>query len=142
MRNGKTVMVVDAQGGGLGRQLVGGIRKELPEARILAIGANSAATAAMLKAGADEAATGENAVRVAARRADVIAGPVGMVIADAMLGEITPGIALAIAQADAKRVMVPFNTCDNYIAGVADFSAGRLIADAVAQVRAFLTNGA
>ncbi len=142
MRNGKTVMVVDAQGGGLGRQLVGGIRRELPEARILAIGANSAATAAMLKAGADEAATGENAVRVAARRADVIAGPVGMVIADAMLGEITPGIALAIAQADAKRVMVPFNTCDNYIAGVSDFSAGRLIADAVAQVRAFLTNEA
>ena len=140
MRNGKTVMVVDAQGGGLGRQLVGGIRRELPGARILAIGANSSATAAMLKAGADEAATGENAVRVAARRADVIAGPVGMVIADAMLGEITPGIALAIAQADAKRVMVPFNTCDNYIAGVADFSAGRLIADAVAQVRAFLTN--
>ena len=140
MRNGKTVMVVDAQGGGLGRQLVGGIRRELPGARILAIGATSSATAAMLKAGADEAATGENAVRVAARRADVIAGPVGMVIADAMLGEITPGIALAIAQADAKRVMVPFNTCDNYIAGVADFSAGRLIADAVAQVRAFLTN--
>lgn len=138
----KTVMVVDAQGGGLGKQLIGSIKKELPEAHIIAIGANSTATAAMLKAGADDAATGENAVRVAAKKADYIIGPVGMVIADAMLGEITPEIARVIAQADAKRIMIPFSNCDNYIAGVSDFSTGRLMADAIAQLRKYLTNNA
>ena len=133
------VMVVDAQGGGLGRQLIAGIKKELPGTHVIAIGTNSAATSAMLKAGADEAATGENAVKVAARKADVIIGPVGMVIADAMLGEITPQIACSIAQADAKRIMIPFNTCDNYIAGVSDFSTGKLMADAIAELGKFLT---
>ncbi len=133
------VMVVDAQGGGLGRQLIAGIKKELPGTHVIAIGTNSAATSAMLKAGADEAATGENAVKVAARKADVIVGPVGMVIADAMLGEITPQIACSIAQADAKRIMIPFNTCDNYIAGVSDFSTGKLMADAIAELGKFLT---
>ena len=135
-----TVMVVDAQGGGLGRQLIAGIKKELPKTHVIAIGANSAATSAMLKAGADEAATGQNAVKVAAKKADFIIGPVGMVIADAMLGEITPQIACAIAQADAKRIMIPFNNCDNYIAGVSDFTTGRLIADAIAELQRCLTN--
>ena len=136
----KNVMVVDAQGGGLGRQLITVIRKELPDVHVIAIGTNSAATSVMLKAGADEAATGENAVRVAARKADFIIGPVGMVIADAMLGEITPQIACAVAQADAKRIMIPFNNCDNYIAGVSDFTTGRLIADAIAELQRCLTN--
>jgi hypothetical protein len=139
---GNIVMVVDAQGGGLGKQLIGGIKKILPEAYVIAIGTNSTATGAMLKAGADEAATGENAVRVAARKADYIIGPVGMVIADAMLGEITPEMARVIAQADAKRIMIPFSNCDNYIAGVSDFSTGRLMADAIAQLRKYLTNNA
>ncbi len=139
---GNIVMVVDAQGGGLGKQLIGGIKKILPEAYVIAIGTNSTATGAMLKAGADEAATGENAVRVAAKKADYIIGPVGMVIADAMLGEITPEMARAIAQADAKRIMIPFSNCDNYIAGVSDFSTGRLMADAIAQLRKYLTNNA
>ncbi len=134
----KTVMVVDAQGGGLGRQLIDTIKKSMPDVHIIAVGTNSIATGAMLKAGADEAATGENSVLVAARRAHVIIGPLGMVIADAMLGEITPKIACAIAQADAKRIMIPFSNCDNYIAGVADFSMGRLMADAVEQLKKVL----
>ena len=82
MRKKNTVMVVDAQGGGLGRQLITSIRKELPDVRIIAVGTNSAATANMLKAGADEAATGENAIRVVGRMVDFIIGPIGMVIAD------------------------------------------------------------
>ncbi len=130
-----TILVIDAQGGGLGKQLITRIRADLPEVRILAVGTNSAATAAMLKAGADEAATGENSVVVAARKADVIVGPIGMVIADAMLGEITPKMACAVAQSDAVRVLIPFPNCDNIIAGVGDFSAGRLIADAVSEVK-------
>ena len=139
MNEKKTVMVVDAQGGGLGKQLITIIKKELPEVHVLAVGANSTATSAMLRAGADEAATGENAARVASRKADIIIGPIGMVVADAMLGEITPAIACAIAQADSMRIMIPFNNCNNYIAGVSDLSTGRLIADALKQLKMYLT---
>ena len=136
----RTIMVVDAQGGGLGKQLITGIRRDFPKIHILAVGTNSVATSAMLKAGADEAATGENTARVASRKAEIIIGPIGMVIADAMLGEITPVIARTIAQADAQRIMIPFSNCDNYIAGVADFSTGRLIADALKQLETLLTS--
>ena len=135
----KTIMVMDAQGGGLGKQLIGAIKRAFPDARILAVGTNFAATAAMLKAGANEAGTGENSVAVACRKADVIIGPVGIVIADSMLGEITPLMAAAVAQADAKRILIPFNSCDNYIAGVSDFSTGKLVADALAQLKKYVT---
>ena len=135
----KIIMVLDAQGGGLGKQLISMIKKTQPDVHLIAVGTNTAATGAMLKAGADEAVTGENAARVVSRKADIIIGPVGMVIADAMLGEITPMIALSIAQSDAKRIMIPFNSCDNYIAGVSDFSTGHLIADAVNRLKRYLT---
>ena len=140
MRN-KVIMVVDAQGGGLGRQLIVTIKKEFPDVTVIAVGTNSVATGNMLKAGADEAATGENSMRVAGRKADIIIGPIGMVIADAMMGEITPATAAAIAQADARRIMIPFSSCDNYIAGVSDTSMGKLIADAVRQLKKYLTEG-
>lgn len=87
------ILVIDGQGGGLGRQLVAAVKKAVPQAVVTAIGTNSAATSAMLKAGADRAATGENAVVVGCRRADVILGPIGIVMADALLGEITPAMA-------------------------------------------------
>lgn len=138
MSANSTIMVVDAQGGGLGRQLITLIRKELPDVHIIAVGTNSVASSTMLRAGADEAATGENSVRVVSRMADVIIGPVGMVIADAMLGEITKEMACAIAQSPAKRIMIPFNNCNNYIAGTAEISTGRLIADAVSRIKAEL----
>ena len=92
----------------------------------------------MLKAGADHAATGENAVIVGARKADVITGPIGIVIADSMYGEITPAMALAVAQSSARRVLIPFNHCENIIAGVSDLSAGRLIQSAVEEIRKVL----
>ncbi len=129
------ILVIDAQGGGLGKQLIAMIKKELPEEKITAIGTNSAATAAMLKAGANEAATGENSVVVACRKADVIIGPMGIIIADAMLGEITPAMALAVTQSDAKRILIPFRHCDNFIVGVKDFSTGKLIAEAVEHLK-------
>ncbi|MBR4870340.1 MAG: DUF3842 family protein [Oscillospiraceae bacterium] len=125
------ILVMDGQGGRLGAQLIKEIRARLPQSRIMAVGTNSAATAAMLKAGADESATGENPVVVACRKADVIVGPVGIVIADAMLGEITEKMACAVARADAKRILIPMNRCDNLIAGVQDLSLSTLIADAV-----------
>ena len=91
------ILIIDAQGGGIGRQLVTAAKEAAPSAHVTAVGTNTAATAAMLKAGADTAATGENAVVVACRRADVIMGPLGIVIADSLLGEVTPGMAAAVA---------------------------------------------
>lgn len=134
----KKILIVDAQGGGMGRQLIAGIRKAIPDAYIMAVGTNSVAASAMRKAGADETASGENSVVVAARKADLIVGPVGMVIADSMLGEITPRMAVSIGQADARRILIPFNNCDNYVAGAGAKSTGQLIIEAVEQVRLFL----
>lgn len=125
------ILVIDAQGGGLGKQLITKIKKDIPELTVIAVGTNTIATAAMLKAGADEAATGENAVIVASRKADIIIGPIGIVIADAMLGEITPKMALAVAQSEAMRIIIPFSNCDNYVAGVNDFGISRLTMDAL-----------
>ena len=129
------ILVIDAQGGGLGKQLVLALKKALPEAVVTAVGTNAAATAAMRKAGADQAATGENAVVVACRRADVIAGPIGIVLADSMLGEITPAMAVAVGQSAATRVLLPVNRCRTLIAGSAGAATSALLADAVEQIR-------
>ena len=133
------ILVIDAQGGGIGRQLVTAIKVNWPDAVITAVGTNSAATSAMLKAGADHAATGENATVVNSRKADVIIGPIGIVIADALFGEITPRMAAAVAQSDAKRLLIPVNHCDNIVVGVSDLSIGRLIHEVVDRIRAMLT---
>ena len=109
------ILVIDAQGGGIGKQIVSAIKENVSEANITAVGTNVIATTAMLKAGADGAATGENAVVVGCRNADVIVGPVGIMIADSMLGEVTPKMALAIAQSNALRLLLPFNTCNTRI---------------------------
>lgn len=121
------ILVIDAHGGGIGRQLVTAIKANRPDAVITAVGTNSAATSAMLKAGADHAATGENATVVNSRKADVIIGPIGIVIADALFGEITPRMAAAVAQSDAKRLLIPVNHCDNIVVGVSDLNLSRLI---------------
>lgn len=125
------ILVIDAQGGGIGKQLVSAIKQAVSGVTVTAVGANSAATSAMLKAGADRAATGENAVVVACRHADVIIGPVGIAIADALLGEITPAMALAVGQSSAARILIPSNRCGNLIAGVTDQSMGALVQHAV-----------
>lgn len=125
------ILVIDAQGGGLGKQLIGAVKQAVPNVVITAVGTNSAATSAMLKAGADHAATGENPVVVACRSADVIMGPIGIVIADSLLGEITPAMALAVSQSRAARILIPSNHCSNLIAGVADLSMNALVQSAV-----------
>ena len=130
------ILVIDAQGGGIGKQIVSAVRSGVPGAVVTAVGTNSAAAAAMLKAGADRAATGENAVIVCCRSAEIIIGPVGIVIADSLLGEITPAMALAVGQSGAKRILIPVNHCDNIIVGVQDLNIGKLVQGAVEQVRA------
>ena len=129
------VLVIDGQGGGLGRQLVSALAAACPEAELTAVGTNSLAANAMLKAGAHRAATGENAVVVNCRRADVIVGPIGIVIADALLGEITPAMAAAVCQSGAKRVLVPINHCENYVVGVPDQPVSQLVAAAAQKVK-------
>ena len=131
----KQVLVIDAQGGGLGKQLISRMKKEIPDIHITAVGTNSLATQAMMKAGADEQATGENAVVVACKKAGIIIGPIGIVIADSMIGEVTPAMAVAVAQSPAKRILVPFCSCDNFIAGVSEFNTGHLIRSAVEQLK-------
>ena len=134
-----TVLVVDGQGGRLGKQLVKEVRARFPQLPLMAVGTNSMATEQMLKAGADRAATGENAVVVACRKADVIIGPVGIVIAAALLGEVTPAMAKAVGQSDGVRILLPSDKCDTMIAGVGDTGMGALIEDAMEKLKVILT---
>lgn len=128
------ILVIDGQGGGLGRQLVQSIKSRFPQAELTAVGTNALATQAMHKAGADKAATGENAVAVNCRRADVIIGPVGIVIADSLWGEVSPAMALAVAQSEAVRILLPMNLCSNYIAGIGKQPLSTLIEDALNKI--------
>ncbi len=132
------VLVMDGQGGQLGSQLIKALQAYQDQLNIIAVGTNATATAAMLKAGAKQAATGENPVIVACRKADVIIGPIGIVIADAMLGEVTPAMAVAVGQADATRILIPVNKCENLIAGVSNLPMSALIQDAVAKLEKIL----
>ena len=129
------ILVIDGQGGRLGRKLVENIRKICPGADITAVGTNSIATENMMNSGcADQLATGENAVIVACRTAQIIVGPFGIATADAMLGEISPAMANAVAASPAYRILIPMNLCNTYIAGVASGSAA-ILEDAMQHIR-------
>ena len=129
------ILVIDGQGGQLGGQLIKSLKLNFKEIYITAVGTNATATATMLKAGANQAATGENPVVVACRKADVIIGPVGIVIADALYGEITPKMAVAVGQANAVRILIPMNKCDNLVAGVYDLNTSALIEDVLLKLK-------
>lgn len=128
------IVVVDGQGGRLGKMLVEQIKNTMPGEEVIAVGTNSIATAAMLKAGADSGATGENPVSVVCRKADVIMGPIGIVMADALLGEITPKMAAEISKSDAHKVLIPMNRCNTEIAGTAEMSMSEYVKLAVEKV--------
>ena len=123
------VPIIDAQGGGLGKQIITAIKKTYPSISITAVGTNSVATSNMLKAGADHGATGENAVIVGCRHADIIIAPIGIVIADSMFGEVTPKMAAAVGQSAAKRLLIPINQCSNIILGVHNLSINDITTD-------------
>lgn len=129
------ILVIDGQGGQLGGQLIKSIKANLENIKITAVGTNATATGTMLKAGADQAATGENPVVVACRKADVIIGPIGIVIADALYGEITPQMAVAVGQADAVRILLPVNKCDNLVAGIQDVSTATILEDVILKIK-------
>ncbi|MBQ2707311.1 MAG: DUF3842 family protein [Clostridia bacterium] len=126
----KKIVIIDGQGGKIGAQLIDAIRERCEDAEIVAVGTNSIATSNMLRSGPDAAATGENPVIVACRDADVIAGPIGIVIADALYGEVTPAMALAVGQSRADRVLIPVNKCGSVVVGVGDVPMAALIREA------------
>lgn len=134
------IMVIDGQGGRMGKSIVEQMKKEFPQDEILAIGTNSIATAAMLRAGADAGATGENPAVVGSETADVIIGPMGIVLADSLLGEITPKMAVAIGRSRAKKVLIPVNRCQHFVVGCQDLPLGEYVRLAVEEVRA-IRNG-
>ena len=133
------ILIIDGQGGGVGRQLVENIKKAYPNQGITAVGTNALAAQAMLKAGADRTATGENAVIVGCRTADVIIGPIGIAVADSLWGEITPKMALAVGQSNATRILLPMNLCNNYIAGVEKVNTSAIIEDCIAKLGKILS---
>ena len=132
------IAVIDGQGGRIGQMIVSAIKKEGISCNIRAIGTNSTATAAMMKAGADEGATGENPVIVACRQADVIIGPVGLLVADGLLGEITPAMAVAVGQSEAKKLLLPLNMCNNIVVGTQSLPVSALIAETVSCLRSLI----
>ena len=111
------IVVIDGQDGNIGRRIVEEIKAKKTGCEILAIGTNSTATALMMKGGADVGATGENPVVLASRDADVIIGPIGIILADSMYGEITPRMAEAIGASRARKILIPINKCVT-VAGV------------------------
>lgn len=133
------ILIIDGQSGRLGAQIIEGLRKAgFSDANsIIAVGTNALATSGMINAGADQGATGENAVVVQCRSADVIVGPIGITLADAMLGEITPRMATAVGQSSAVRILIPSDRCSTRVIGVVPMTRRQQIEAAVAQVMEF-----
>ena len=132
------VVVIDGQSGRTGALFIEQAKNKGISCDLIAIGTNAIATAAMLKAGASAGATGENPVIVACRDADIIVGPIGILAADSMMGEITPQMALAIGQCHAKKLLLPVNLCKNLVAGTQSLSLSKLIEDAAKQLASML----
>lgn len=132
------IVVIDGQSGRMGQFFIERVKNAGLTCPLLAAGTNSLATAAMLKAGADQGATGENAILVACRKADIIVGPIGILSADSLLGEISPAIAVAVGQSEAKKLLLPVNQCSNLVVGVRDMTLSQLMDEAVSILRALL----
>ena len=114
----KKVLILDGQGGGIGAQLAKLLAKDLPAGwELMAVGTNVMATGAMLKAGAAQAATGENALIYNAARADIILGPIGMILANGIMGEVSPAMAAAVSGSGAVKILIPTSTCGVFVAG-------------------------
>lgn len=134
----KKITIIDGQGGRMGKALIEHLKREFPDQELLAVGTNSIATAAMLKAGADYGATGENPVLVAARDSDIIIGPIGIVIADSLFGEVTPAMAAAVGRSHASQILMPVNRCNHHVTGCENLSMNEIIHRVVEQVRELL----
>lgn len=128
------IMIMDGQGGGVGRCLVEAIKEKYPDAELIAVGTNAMATSNMMKGGTTLGATGENAVIYNSSRVDFIVGPMGIVMANAMLGEITPRMAEAVASADVPVLLIPMNRCNTQVMGVESRKLGEYIKEVVVKI--------
>lgn len=133
------VVVIDGQSGRMGQLFIERVKSAALPCSITAIGTNAIATSAMLKAGADAGATGENPVLVACRDADIIAGPIGILAADSLLGEITPAMAVAVGQSKAKKLLFPVNHCSNLVVGTQTLTLSKLMDEAVELLKTLLS---
>lgn len=134
----KKIVIIDGQGGKMGAALTTQLKAGVKNAEIIAVGTNSAATAAMLKAGADAGATGENPVVVCCADADIIAGPMGIITANALLGEITPKMAAAVSESRAHKLLIPVSRCSVTVVGANELPLGEYVRLAAEQARKIL----
>lgn len=132
------VVVIDGQSGRMGQLFIERAKSASLPCQIMAVGTNAIATSAMLKAGADNGATGENPVLVACRTADIIVGPIGILAADSLMGEISPAMAVAVGQSPARKLLLPVNQCNNIVAGVPNLGLGKLMDEAVELLKSML----
>lgn len=135
------VVVIDGQGGKLGKLTIETIVKKGCDCELYGIGTNTMATSAMLKGGAAYGATGENAVVVACRDADVIIGPIGIISADSLLGEITPNMSVAIGQSSAIKLLIPVGNCNNQVIGVVQMSMNDMAQKTADRLQDIIDNG-
>ena len=124
------ILVIDGQGGRIGRGMIELLKKGGFRGDIIAVGTNSSATEAMMKAGADRGATGDNPVAVNAAEADIITGPVGIIAANSLMGEVTPRMAYSVAASRAKKVLIPMNRCKIVMAGTEELPLNEYISRA------------
>ena len=135
----KRCLILDGQGGGIGAQLARLLAKDMPTGwELLAAGTNAAAAAAMLKAGAAQGATGENAVIFNAARADIILGPIGVILANGIMGEVSPAMAAAVSGAEAVKILIPTSTCGVCVAGTEDLRLEEYLHQAVDRALALM----
>ena len=136
------LLIIDGQSGRLGAQIIEGLKKAgLSDQHILtAVGTNALATSAMISAGAHQGATGENAVVVQCRHADIIVGPIGITLADAMLGEVSPRMAVAVGQSNAQRILLPTDKCPTFVVGTVSMPRRQLIDAAVEKALQLLSS--
>lgn len=135
----KKILVIDGQGGKMGAALTAKLKALPIAAEVIAVGTNTAATAAMLKAGADAGATGENPVVVCCADADIITGPMGIITANALLGEITPRMAAAVSESRAHKLLIPVSRCSVTVVGVQELPLGDYVAMAARQAQEILS---
>jgi hypothetical protein len=134
------IIIIDGQGGKIGKVIVEELKRAIPEQQLIAIGTNSIATSVMLKAGADMGATGENPVIYNANDADIIIGSMGILVANAYLGEITPNMALAISKSKAEKILIPINRCNISIVGTQEIPYSEYAKLIIEQVKNFIEN--
>ncbi|MEG0306412.1 MAG: DUF3842 family protein [Clostridium sp.] len=134
------VLIIDGQGGGIGKNIIEQLKISFPKIELIALGTNSIATAAMLRVGADFGATGENPVVYNCKDADIIIGPIGIIVANSLMGEITPSMAQAVGESKAKKILLPMNKCNTFVIGVQELTLSEYIALVVEEVDKLIKN--